>query len=168
MATVIDLRDAPAWFAELAQTKLRPAALTGLYSAALRSVQTIKTSIVPSLSPQPVDRGLYRAGWHAFQTSDGATIENAEPHAAFVEYGVRAANVKPGPAMIRALTEWVERKRLAFGKEAIEAAWRIARAMQARGIFRGGQGFRVMEILREQYLSRFIEEEIVREIERAI
>ena len=168
MANTIDLKDAPAWYAALGEKKLRPAAVTGLYSAALRSVQTIVSVIVPGLSPQPVDRGLFRAGWHAFKTFDGATIENLSPHASFVEFGVRGMNVKIGAALIRALTEWVERKRMASGKEAIDAAWRIARAMQARGIFRGGQGFRILETLREQYLSRFVEEEIAREIERAV
>jgi hypothetical protein len=168
MAAVIDLSQAPAWFAALGEKKLRPAALIGLYGAALRSVQAIQTVIVPSLTPQPVDRGLFRAGWHAFKTFDGAVVENIQPHAAFIEWGVRGGAVKIGPAMIRALTEWVERKRLASGKDAISAAWAIARSMQARGIFRGGQGFRILETLREWYLSRFVEEEIAREIERVL
>lgn len=168
MTTVLDLSDAPAWFAVLGEKKLRPAALLGLYSAALRSVQTIQAAIVPSLTPQPVDRGLFRAGWHAFKTFDGAVIENIEPHAVFVEFGVRGSAVKIGRAMIVALTEWAERKRLASGKEAIDAAWAIANAMKRRGIFEGGRGFRILELLREWYLTRFVEEEIAHEIERML
>jgi hypothetical protein len=168
MTTVLDLSEAPAWFAALGEEKLKPAALLGLYSAALRSVQTIQAVIVPGLTPQPVDRGLFRAGWHAFKTFDGAVIENTEPHASFVEFGVRGSSVKIGAAMIRALTEWVERKRLASGKDAISAAWAIAKSMQAKGIFDGGRGFRILETLRERYLTRFVEEEIAREIERIL
>lgn len=168
MTTVLDLSEAPAWFAALGHEKLKPAALLGLYSAALRSVQTIQTLIVPSLVPQPVDRGLFRAGWHAFKTFDGAVIENVEPHAPFIEFGVRASSVKIGRAMIVALTEWVERKRLASGKDAIDAAWAIAKAMARRGIFDGGRGFRILEKLRDGYLTRFVEEEIAHEIERIL
>lgn len=167
MATTIDLSDAASYFGAM-NHRLWRAGVDGLFSASLRSVQAIQSVIVPSLSPQPVDRGLFRAGWRAVRESWGATIENLEPHAAFVEYGVRAGAVKIGAATIRALTEWVERKRLASGKEAIDAAWRIARAMQARGIFQGGKGFRVMRTLREWYLERFIQEEIARELERVL
>ncbi len=165
MAAAIDLQDAAGLFGAM-NSRLRRAALDGLYSAALRSVQAIQTTIVPSRSPAPIDRGLFRAGWKARREPDGATIENLEPHAPFIEWGVRAGAVKPGPAMIRALVEWVERKGLASGGEATRAAWRIARAMQARGIFRGGRGFRILETLREWYLARFVEEEVGRAIEK--
>lgn len=167
MTTTIDLADAAGLFGEL-NFKLYRAGLDGLFSAALRSVQAIQMVIVPSRTPQPVDRGLFRAGWRASPLRDGALIENAEPHAPFVEFGVRASSVKIGRAMINALTEWVERKRLASGKEAIEAAWAIAKAMQRRGIFEGGRGFQIQAILREWYLNRFIEEEVAAEIERAL
>lgn len=146
--------------------KNREAALKGLHSAAMRAVQVIQTEIIPSLVPQPVDRGLYRAGWRWTPESTGALIFNVEPHASFIEHGVRAANVKIGKAMIQALTEWVVRKKLEpQGKKAVRAAWAIAKVMQRRGVF--GQGLHVLEQLVRDKLPRIVAEEIAAEIERA-
>lgn len=165
--TTIDLEDAESFIDDLGE-KIHQAALRGLHSAAMRGVQVITTRIVPSRSPQPVDRGLYRAGWKAIPERDGATIENNEPHAVLIENGVRAANIKIGARMIVALTEWVSRKGLASGKEAIAAAWAIAKAMQKRGIFRRGQGFGILEELIDKHIEDIIRTEIGHEIDRAL
>jgi len=141
------------------------AAVRGLQSAAARGVQDIITRIIPSRTPQPVDRGLYRAGWRFYPAPNGAVIECFEPHAVLIEEGVRAANVKPGKAMIRALTEWVQRKGIASADEAESVAWRIAKTMQKRGIF-GKQGMGVLRELVEKYLPNYIEEEVARELEK--
>lgn len=88
---------------------------------ALRMLQDIQLRIIPGSTPYaPVDRGIYRAAWKyrgalAYGGKGGVgagelTIYNTAPHAPFIEYGVRASNVKPGKAMIDALTEWVIRK----------------------------------------------------------
>lgn len=149
--------------------KVRPrqrmAAIRGLHSAAARAVQIIVTEIIPSRTPQPVDRGLYRAGWRFVPEQDGALIENVEPHAAFIEYGVRSANVKIGRAMITALSEWIVRKRIVSAsepKEVLRAAWAIAKAMKRRGIF--GKGMRVLEELVVMRLDAVVAEEIAREV----
>ncbi len=145
--------------------KHREAALKGLHSAAMRAVQIIQTEIIPSRVPQPVDRGLFRAGWRWKPESTGALIYNVEPHAAFVEFGVRAGNVKIGKKMILALAEWAVRKKLAEpGKKAIAAAWAIAKTMQRRGIFKG-DGLRILEELVDVYLPDLVQEEIAAEIE---
>jgi len=165
--TTIDLKDAEKHFEEAGERMLK-AAIKGLHSAASSSVQVITTRIVPSLTRQPVDRGLYRAGWRAIAEKDGATIENNEPHAAFIEYGVRGSHVKIGARMIVALTEWVTRKGLASGKEAVRAAWAIAKSMQRRGIFNGGSGLQILYTLEQKYLSNIVEEEVAREIEKVL
>lgn len=168
--TTIDLDEADRHFAEL-DDRLRAAAVRGLQSAAFKGMQEILTRIIPSRTPQPVDRGVYRAGWRVILESLGATLENAEPVAVFVEYGVRAANVKPGRAMISALAEWVVRKGITTSGQAVSTAWAIAKNMQRRGIFSyyaGSSQLGGMRILTELLVSlpAIIEEEIRREIER--
>ena len=141
----------------------RAAALRGLQSAAMRGVQVIQTEIIPSRVPQPVDRSLYRGGWRFSFEPDGALIFNNEPHAPEVEFGVRAANVKIGKAMIQALAEWAVRKGLASaGKEAVSAAWAIAKTMQRRGIF--GQGLGILRELVRDRVHGIVTEEVVREL----
>jgi hypothetical protein len=163
---VVDIKDAEAWVADLGP-KLRRATVKGLHSAALRGVQVVVTQIIPSRSPQPVDRALYRGGWRAALLDDGADIENLEPHAVFIEDGVRAGNVKIGRKMLKALAEYALRKRLAANEvEAARVAWAIARTMQRRGIF-GQRGLGVLRELVEKHLKKIVEEEVAREIERA-
>lgn len=141
----------------------REAGIRGVQSAAMKGVQMIQTEIIPSVTPQPVDRGLFRAGWRFTFMPDGALILNVEPHAPFIEFGVRNYNVKIGRAMIAALTEWVVRKKLASpGKEAVSAAWAIAQSMKRKGIF--GGGLRILERLKAQ-LPEIIREEVSREID---
>lgn len=145
--------------------KYREAGIRGVQSAATRAVQLIQIQIIPATIPQPVDRGIYRAGWRFVFLSDGALILNVEPHAPHIEFGVRAANVKVGRKMIAALTEWVVRKKLApAGKEAVSAAWAIAKSMQKKGIY--GTGLRVLERTKA-LLPEIIREEVSREVELA-
>jgi len=92
---------------------------------AIQILQDIKTSLIPGASPHaPIDRGIFRASWKSrgalayaggggyADTSVGLTIYSTAPHAPFIEYGVRAGNVKVGKKMIDALTEWALRKGL--------------------------------------------------------
>jgi hypothetical protein len=187
----IDIKQAPAWVLKLGK-QARGAALRGLYSAGLRTVEHIQTSIIPTESPIPVDRGAYRAGWVCENVSGGVLIYNKMPYASIIEYGARAENIKIGRAMIDALTQWVRRKgigaystrRFKGGMEgskptltqkvtlhrlkepeARQIAWAIAKSMQKNGIFNGGKGLRVLEkALR--HAPRFIAEEIARELEQ--
>lgn len=92
----------------IGRIKIAGAAIRGLRSAGLRGVAEIVTFIIPARSPQPVDRGLFRAGWKSLPTNDGCTIENMEPHAIFIEHGVK--NIRVGRKMIDALAEWAVRK----------------------------------------------------------
>jgi hypothetical protein len=91
VATEITLKQAAQKTDELNE-KWRKAAVRGLQSAAARGVQDIVTRIIPARTPQPVDRGIYRAGWRFYPAPDGAVIECFEPHAIFIEDGVRAEN----------------------------------------------------------------------------
>lgn len=84
----------------------------GTMSAAFKGLQIITTKLIPKAMPHPpVDKGLYRAGWHVNTSSNTGPVEivNNVPHAIFIEYGVRAANVKIGKKMIQALAEWAKR-----------------------------------------------------------
>lgn len=157
----ITLKEAGVEFEEMGK-RIKAAAKKGLLSAALRGVAVIVTEIIPSRVPQPVDRGLYRAGWKVSPLKNGAVIYNPEPHAPLIEHGVRAANVKIGRAMIAALAEWARRK----GFENPEsAAWGIAKKMKERGIF-GQTGLGVLALLNAR-LPGIIREEVTREVNAA-
>lgn len=152
------------------QKQLHDAALKGVISAVERGLQEITTNIIASRIPQPFDRGIYRSGWKREIFPDGASIENNEPHAAFIEYGVRPENVKIGAAMITALAAWAVRKGLTDTKGANQVAWAIAKRMQSKGIFnrQGMQGLGILKELVEKHMDKFIDEEISREIEKVI
>lgn len=149
--------------------KLRKDAGLSLYSAALRGVSVIQTQLIPARVPQPVDRGLYRAGWRAepFVEGDaimGADIYNVEPWAVFIEKGVRAANVKIGGAMLRALAEWATRKGIVKGNDdPKKVAWAIAKSMQKKGIFKGGAGLGVLLELMTKHMPKIAREELKRQ-----
>jgi hypothetical protein len=127
-----------------------------LLATANRVVQHITTVIIPAINPQPVDRGAYRAGWRAKRIPEGAEVINTVLHALFIEDGVRGENVKIGKKMIDALAAWVRRKGIGgtvskTGKvrkpsedTARAIAWAIAVSMKKKGIFKGGEGFKVL------------------------
>lgn len=181
MGSKIDIAKAPDWVIRL-EGKLHKAALKGLQSAALRTVQHIQVEIIPREERAPVDRGIYRAGWRMRPTEDGALVYNGVPYAGIVEDGAQAKNVKVGKRMIDALAEWVVRKGLVgkgaqgrdgSGKfkskgilltEGRRVAWAIAQSMKKKGIF-GGKGLKIMAKARLR-IPQFIEEEVRREIEK--
>ena len=155
----ITLKDAGMEFGRRMPNRIKAAALRGLLSAAHRGVAIVVAELIPAAVPQPVDRGVYKVGWHAFPMPDGAVIQNLEPHAGMIEEGVRAANVKIGRAMIAALAEWARR----HGFEKPErAAWAIAIEMKERGIF--GGGLHILAQLEDRLRGGVVREEIEREM----
>lgn len=145
-------------------------------SLAHRLVQHITTYVIPREPRQPVDRGLFRAGWKAKKVPEGAYVYNGMPYAGIIEYGAKAENVKISRAMIIALTGWVLRKGLVKGgrgkkakaaanASATKVAWAIAMSMKKKGIFNGGQGLRVLEKAMK-ILQHGFAGELKREIER--
>jgi hypothetical protein len=100
--TVLTLDQAERFFSVTFPARLRNAVKRGLFATAMKLVNEIRTKLIAAATPQPVDRGVYRAGWTAKRTDDGALYENLVPWAPFVEFGVRGANVKPGRAMLEA------------------------------------------------------------------
>jgi hypothetical protein len=168
-ATSIPIDEAGDFFAKQVAKAIKVGAANGMFSAALRMVNIIQTQIIPAKIPEPTNRGVYKASWRAHRESTGvAYYENTSYHAPFIEYGVRASSVKVGRAMIEALTEWVRMKGLASGPAAIQMAWAIANRMRVRGIFNNGNGLRIMETANAEHLVRVIEEEVQREVDRAI
>jgi len=191
--TAIDLKFAATHFKAYGP-KLTAAAHRGLLAAAQRGVQVIQSEIIPSRNPQPVDRGVYRAGWRAGPIPEGAEIFNVEPTAVLIEEGVRGQNVKIGRLMLAALSEWAKRKGLGryratstvLGKRKdgsffakaqkvkfvagdTSIAWAIAKAMQKRGIFnKRGPGLGILRELVAKRLNVIVDEEIIREIEREL
>jgi hypothetical protein len=156
------------------------AAMEGLLAAAYRVVAHIVSTVIPSRPHPPVDRGAYRAGWRARKDREGAIVENVAPHAAVVEYGARAANIKIGRAMITALAAWVKRKGIggrivtskdgstrhikATNTEATSIAWAIAMSMKKKGIF-PPKGLRVLEEASKE-IPKYMREEIGRRLEK--
>ena len=159
--------------------EMRVKAVRGLRLAAVRGLQTIQTVIIPSRTPQPVDRGIYRAAWKVASIPDGAELYNDSPVGPIIEGGVRAANVKIGKALIDALTAWVIRKRLVkpvISKKqpsmiaaATAMAWAIAKAArQGKGFHNPNPsgGLRIMQELNDRYIRDFVRESVTRELER--
>lgn len=161
---VVPLAKAAAQFEGL-KAEMKAAAFRGLVAAGARGLQVIIVEIIPKRIPQPVDRGLYRAGWKLRVFTDSVEIYNDEPVASIIEDGARASNIKIGTAMLEALASWALRKGLASdGKEATRAAWAIARAMLKKGIFNrdGKQGLGILRELVEVKLDNIIETEVLR------
>lgn len=153
-----------AWLKDSFQAGAR----AGMVSACARIVSDIVSRIIPSEPRIPVDRGVYRAGWQFEVTEEGADVYNATPQAPIIEWGARAENIKIGKTMIDALAEWVVRKGIASRAEARSVAWAIAKSMQKKGIFNAnGKGLRILEKALVN-APMFIEEEVAREIGRAL
>lgn len=164
----VPLSKAAAQFEALGQD-MKKAAFRGLILAGSRGLQKLITQIIPSRVPTPVDRGLYRAGWKLRVGNDFVEIYNDEPHADFIEEGVRAKNVKPGKAMLEAIAAWVRRKGLANNPaEVLSISWAIVRSMQKKGIFnrRGpyANGLGILRELVDHYLDDLIETEVLANI----
>jgi hypothetical protein len=175
MGYSITLEDAPAWVDRLG-VKLKAAARKGLLSAGEKIVSHIKADVIPREPRMPVDKRTYENAWRAEPTEYGALVRNDAPHAGPIEKGVRAANVKPGAALIKALTSWVLRKglvghprgkiaRAAADAQAKSIAWAIVRSMQKRGIFDDGKGLRILEKAMKR-APQFVREEVKRELDR--
>ncbi len=188
---VLQLADAAVHFRKLNQDMLAVAE-RGLLSAAMKGVAVIKSEIVPSRSPQPVDRGVFRAGWKYRVIPGGAEIFNDEAHTPMVEGGVRASNVKASRALVEALLEWTMRKGIvgrldsAVVKKAksghatsqlvvnvhksrhMEVVWAIINRMKKRGIHNrdGVPGQGILRELIEKRMSGIMDEEITRELKR--
>jgi hypothetical protein len=152
-------------------------AVRGLQSTAMRMHSFILTVLIPKEPRIPVDRGIYRAGWRFKPEKKGAMVYNVAPHAAHVEWGVPAENVKAGKKMIEALTAWVIRKRIVKAKgrspaakasaeaEARQVAFAIAQSMKKKGIFNGGKGLRILARASEK-IPMWAREEIALELKR--
>lgn len=156
----------------------------GLLSAATRLVGVIQNEIIPAEKPAPIFDAHYKAAWHAEPTERGADVYNDMPYASVIEHGARAENIKIGRKMIDALAEWARRKGVTGHAnqsspeahiDARQVAWAIARKMQGTaaspgtGIFNrdGKQGLGILKkgVAR---LAGFVEEEVRREVKRAM
>jgi len=160
--TTIDLSQAEAFFGKM-DANIRKAAITRLRKAAVLTFQEITLRIIPARSPTPRNKGSFFGGWRVEELPDGAMVYNSEKHAAFIEYGVRAGNVKSGQRMIQALAEWAVQKGYVERGEALEFAWGLANRMKLRGIF-GPAGFGILKEAVEKHIPRLIRLEVEREI----
>lgn len=158
------------------------AAIRGLRAAAVRIQGLIITETIPRTKPTPVDRGIYRAGWTVDILPNGARLRNWVPWAYFIEEGVLPKRVKISRKMIDALTEWVRRKGIGGttkhtngGPVLVEKptpliarsiAWAMATVMKKRTGIHGGKGGRGILKRTLFYAPKFIEAEIIREIEK--
>jgi hypothetical protein len=151
------------------------AAERAMLGTAARLVAYITTEVIPAQKPQPVDRGMYRAGWRFKRVKGGAEVFNSTPQAPIIEWGARAANIKIGRAMINALTAWVKRKGIVKGRgkdadtEARGMAFAIANSMKRKGIFNrnGKNGLRILEKATRK-VPKFLDEEFKREVAREL
>lgn len=165
MTRVIELKQAPDFFGRVLAGEMKQAALRGLYSAAVRSVQLLQTQEIQRASPAPVDRGVYRAGWRAEKLIDGAAVVNSVPWAAMIEYGVPGRNVTIGRQAVLALAEWARRRLGVSSDKALSTAWAILIAGKRRGLFRRGEGLRILETYARERMPQTIREEIARALD---
>jgi hypothetical protein len=143
------------------------AAIRGLHSAALRSVAVLqeRTRRAPSASGGgkssggAVDRGGFLRSWGWEAKSDGASVANSAPYAPMIEEGRRPGKFPP----LDVIRRWASRRLGLSGPEAARAAFAIARAIARRGL-------RARKILERALpeLSKLIDEEVGREMERAL
>lgn len=166
MIRKVALKDAGEFFVGTFGPAMRKAASKGLYSAAVRSVQLIQTEAIARASPSPVDKGIYRAGWRAEKDGDGAVIFNSVPWAGLVERGVPAANVVASRRAVEAIADWAVRKLGVQRERAAGVAFGILRSLKRRGIFRRGEGLRILETFTKDRLPGIIAEEVRRELAR--
>lgn len=177
MGQVVDIKDSKSVIDKL-EADVRKTILAGLLSAGYRLVSHIQNVVIPNEPRIPVDRGIYRAGWRVLPIPNGAYVHNTTPYAGIIEEGVKGENVKPGKAMIDALTVWVLRKGLvkkkgrgvsanaAAEQEARAVAWAIAMSMQKKGIFDKGQGLHILKKATDAMLKSFVFEEVAKAMKR--
>lgn len=154
----------------------------GALSAGAKMVAYIQTVTVPATRPQPVDRGMYRAGWKFKTVKGGVYVYNRVLHAMFVEEGVK--NVTPGKKLISALMKWVRRKGIgsrvvtnkkgisrvvkANAKRAKEIAYAIANGAKKKGgFFNKGRGLKVFKKSLPA-LSKIFQDEVMNEIKKEL
>lgn len=121
---------------------LKPAAMRGLQSAALRVIPLLhaRTRTAPPQNPSgvgrggAVDTGMFLRGWKSTAQDDATVLiynSVTDGRAPTQEYGRRAGSAMPPPAVVEA---WL-RRRLGMGaREAKRAAFPIARAIGRRGL----------------------------------
>lgn len=113
--------------------RLPPVMHTALVDAAMQIRARVEVEIaattVRGQSRQPVDVGVYAAGWRAQRTPTGAVVGNAVPHAVWIEIGRR-----PGPVSVEAIAQWVRRKGLHLSL--MPQALRKAKASSPKGTSR--------------------------------
>lgn len=166
---VLSIKQAADWFAPGGLGKaLRTAGLKGLLSAALRAKQDLQTRSMTELgNEQPIDRRIYVAGWQTEKLPDGAAIYNSVPHALYIEYGVPAGKVVASHKAQQAIAEWARRKMGGIDeKKAWQVAGAILAAMRTKGIFRRGQGLRVLERYVKRTLPTVARDEVAREVKK--
>jgi hypothetical protein len=169
MATTIDIKDAVVYFSPTGpmSVKLRTAALKGIYSAALRSKQMLQTTEIQDADPPPVNKGIYRAGWQVEKLPNGAAYYNSVPYARFIEHGVPAMNVVASQKAIQAIAEWARKKLGGLDeKQALNVAYAIMQNLKKRGIFKRGEGLKIMTKYNEKKLPDVLRREITAEIDK--
>lgn len=166
---VLTVKQAVAWFSPAGLgEQMKAAAMRGLYSATLRAKQDLQTRAMTELgNEKPIDRRIYVAGWQTEKLPDGAAIYNAVPHAVYIEYGVPSGSVVASHKAQLAIAEWARRK---LGGIDEKKAWQVAGAilatLRSRGIFRRGQGLRVLERYVKAALPVVVRDEIARELKK--
>lgn len=162
--------------------ELRKAQERGFESAGAKIVQYLQTVAIPGTRPQPVDRGLYRAGWKYKTIKGGVYVFNRVTHAMFVEYGVR--KVVPGKKLVEAIAAWVRRK--GIGSRVVTSKKGTSRIVKANkekakaiafaiingakkkgGFFDQGRGLKVFKRALPK-ISKIFQDEVISEMKKEL
>lgn len=125
----------------------------GLESGAKRAIQLMQRRTEEA---GIYDQGGYRRGWKSRLLSNGVEIYNDASYADVIEKGRRPGRAMPPLAVIR---RWAQRRLGLSEKEAKQAAFPIAAAIQERGL----EGKHVLQQANPE-IKRIIEAEVLREL----
>lgn len=111
--------------------RLMPAALERAnQDAAAKAVRILQEQTRVAKPRPPIFTGRFIRGWMAKGTGSSMAITNPAIYAPVIEYGRRVGAKMPPPS---ALIPWVRKRLGKTGKEAVSAAWALAKAISRRG-----------------------------------
>ena len=155
------------WLKRLGK-RYMPAVQRGLLSGAARSLVLLQNRTRDARPANPmrkgeggaVNTGQYLRSWRTERVPGGVRVWNSAPYAPIVEFGRRKGAKMPPVAEMEI---WARRRLELSATEAKRAAFVIARAIARRGL----EGRRIMTGART-VMTRYIEQEVQRELEKEL
>jgi hypothetical protein len=116
--------------------EFRPTVLRGMRAGGARALPALQTATRNARPASAggatgaVDTGNYLRRWKSAPLSNGVVIFNDAPYAGVIEGGRRAGSMPP----LKAIARWAQLRLGLSKKEAVQAAFPIAKAIAKRGL----------------------------------